>query len=214
MEINGKTTTVPQIQDQRRSPDTLPQKSLNEGQRMALETYRNRETLLSRYSPGAAIILDEHDAIMGNSPTLAVMNSTFGAGTAEIIIASKLCELNQYTNAKVKITPMQADDMATSIVADPDLKGVRGDVLSLFFERMKTGAFGDLYNIVDAVSISVRLRQYFRECEAKRIVWADHAEREKRETEMAEHRKSAITFDEFKKTDAYKRIMQEKGGQS
>lgn len=150
---------------------------------------------------------DEYEAIMGNSPTLAVMNSTFGSGTAEIIIATKLCSLNQYTNVKMKITPEQADAMAMSIVADPDLKGIKGDVLVMFFERLKTGAFGELYNIVDAVSISSRLRQFFSACEAKRRVWTDHLEREREEAEMEEHRKTAITFEEFKNTDAYKRLI-------
>lgn len=153
---------------------------------------------------------DEYEAIMGNSPTLAVMNSTFGSGTAEIIIASRLCGLNQYTNVKMKITPEQADAMAMSIVADPDLKGIKGDVLVMFFERLKTGAFGELYNIIDAVSISSKLRQFFLTCEAKRIVWSDHLEREKEENERNEHRKNAITFEEFKKSDAYKRLMQGK----
>lgn len=140
---------------------------------------------------------------------MAVMNSTFGAGTAEVIIASKLCSLNQYTNAKVKITPMQADAMATSLVADPSLKGLKGDVLVLFFERLKTGAFGELYNIVDAVSICAKLRQFHRECEAKRRVWAERAELEETYRRLDEHRRNAITLEQFKQTDAYKRIMKE-----
>ena len=150
---------------------------------------------------------DEYKAIMGGSPTLAIMNSTFGIGTAETIIAAKLCELNQYTNAKVKITPSQADAMATSLVADPGLRGLKGDVLVLFFERLKTGAFGELYNIVDAVSICAKLRQFHRECENKRKAWAESAEREEEYRRLDEHRKNAITFEQFKKTEAYKKII-------
>lgn len=207
MEINGTPTAMPQILGQTLSPATSRQKSLNAGQRRALATYRDRATLLQRYSPGVVPEQDEYAAIMGNSPTLAVMNSTFGEGTAEVIIASRLCSLNQYTNAKVKITPQQADAMATSLVADTSLKGLKGDVLALFFERLKTGAYGELYNIVDAVSICAKLRQFHKECEAKRRVWAEREERERFEKEMEEHRKRAITFAQFQKSDEYKRLM-------
>lgn len=151
------------------------------------------------YGPQSVPQVDEYKAIMGGSPTLAVMNSTFGIGTAETIIAAKLCALNQYTNAKVKITPAQADAMATSLVADPTLQGLKGDVLALFFERLKTGAFGELYNIVDAVSICAKLRQFHRECEAKRKVWAESEEREETYRRLDEHRKNTITFKEFKR---------------
>lgn len=161
------------------------------------------------YGPQSVPQVDERKAIMGGSPTLAVMNSTFGAGTAETIIAAKLCELNQYTNARVKITPAQADAMATSLVADPSLRGLKGDVLLLFFERLKTGAFGELYNIVDAVSICAKLRQFHSECEAKRRVWAENAEREETCRRLDEHRKNAITLEQFKQTEAYKRIQAE-----
>lgn len=171
--------------------------------------YRDRGTLLQRYSPDVVPEQDEYKAIMGASPTLAVMNSTFGAGTAEVIIASRLCSLNQYTNAKVKITPQQADAMATSLAADPSLKGLKGDVLALFFERLKTGAFGEMYNIVDAVSICAKLRQFHNQCEAKRKVWTESQEREREEKALDEHRKHAITLEQFKKTDAYKRITEE-----
>ena len=168
--------------------------------------YRDRNALIQHYMPGVAPYVSEYDAIMGGSPTLAVMNSTFGAGTAEVIIASKLSCLNQYTNAKVKITPAQADELATSIVADPDLRGMKGDVFALFFELLKTGKFGELYNIVDAVSICAKLRQFYLQCEAKRKVWSEHLEHEREANALEQHRKSAITFDEFKKTEAYKRI--------
>lgn len=140
---------------------------------------------------------------------MAVMNSTFGEGTAQVIIASKLSRLNQYTNVKMKITPEQADAMATSIVADPDLCGIKGDVLAMFFERLKTGAFGELYNIVDAVSICAKLRQFHSECEAKRRIWAENAEREETYRRLDEHRKNAITLEQFKQTEAYKRIQSE-----
>lgn len=181
---------------------------MNAGQRRALATYRDRATLLMSYGPQSVPQVDEYKAIMGGSPTLAVMNSTFGDGTAETIIASKLCELNQYTNAKVKITPQQADAMATSLVADPNLQGLKGDVLVLFFERLKTGAFGELYNIVDAVSLCAKLRQFYNQCEAKRKIWAESAEREEAYRRLDEHRKNAITLEQFKKTDAYKRIQE------
>lgn len=153
--------------------------------------------------------MDDYEAIMGGSPTLAVMNSTFGEGTAQVIIASKLSRLNQYTNVKMKITPAQAYAMATSIVSDPDLCGIKGDVLAMFFERLKTGAFGELYNIVDAVSICAKLRQFHSECEAKRRVWAESAEREETYRRLDEHRKNAITLEQFKQTEAYKRIQAE-----
>lgn len=171
--------------------------------------FGDRDTLLQRYNMDSAPVRDEYEAIMGCSPTLAVMNSTFGRGTAEVIIAAKLSRLNQYTNVKMKITPEQAYEMAVSIAADTDLKGIKGDVLALFFERLKTGAFGELYNIIDAVSLSSKLRKFFRECEAKRIAWIDSAEREQFYKEMDEHRKNAITLEQFKQTDAYKRLKAE-----
>jgi hypothetical protein len=193
MEINGKKTTVmQQIQAQTHLPATSQPKNLNVGQRRALAMFRNRNTLLQRYNQDMAPVMDEYDAIMGESPTLAVMNSTFGAGTAEVIIASKLSRLNQYTNVKMKITPEQADTMATSIVSDPDLKGVKGDVLALFFERLKTGKYGELYNIVDAVSITAKLRQFYRECEGKRIAWTDHMEREAEENKRKQWAETAL----------------------
>ena len=69
----------------------------------------------------------------------------------------------------------------------------------MFFDRLKTGAFGELYNIVDAVSITAKLRKFWRDCEAKRRVWDEQLEREKFEREMDEHRKNAITFEQYKR---------------
>lgn len=179
---------------------------MNAGQRRALAKYRERGALIQHFTHGLAPQSDEYMAIMGDSPTLAVMNSTFGKGTAEIIIAQKLCSLNQYTNARVKITPEQADELATILVADPELKGIKGEVLCMFFDRLKAGAFGELYNIVDAVSITAKLRKFWRDCEAKRRVWDEQLERETFESEMDEHRKNAMTAEQFKQTEAYKRI--------
>ena len=161
--------------------------------------FHDRSALLQRYEKETPPVMDEHDAIMGGTPTLAVMNSTFGEGTAEVIIAGKLSRLNQYTNVRMKITPAQAYDMATSIVADPDLRGIKGDVLALFFERLKTGKYGELYNIVDAVSITAKLRQFHRECEAKRIAWTDHMEREAEEHKREQWSKTALKPDEIER---------------
>lgn len=169
--------------------------------------FRDRNALLQRYNQDVPPVMDEQDAIMGGSPTLAVINSTFGDGTAEVIIASKLSRLNQYTNVKMKITPAQADAMATSIVADPDLRGIKGDVLALFFERLKTGKYGELYNIVDAISITAKLRQFHRECEAKRIAWADHMEREAYDSRRREWAKTALKADEIE--ELRRRLQQE-----
>lgn len=203
MEINGQQTTImQQIQAQMHLPATSQPKNLNVGQRKALALFRNRETIMQRYNKDEPPVFDEYAAIMGDSPTLAVMNSTFGAGTAEVIIASKLSRLNQYTNVREKISPTQADAMATSIVADPDFRGIKGDVLALFFERLKTGKYGELYNIIDAVSISAKLRQFFRECESKRIAWTDHMEREADEARRKMWAETAATpeqIEEIKK---------------
>ena len=92
--------------------------------------------------------------------------------------------------------------MATSIVADPDFRGIKGDVLALFFERLKTGKYGELYNIVDAVSISAKLRQFWRECEARRIAWTDHMERKADEARRKMWAETAATpeqIEEIKK---------------
>lgn len=181
---------------------------MNTGQRRALAMFRDRNTLLQRYNQDVPAVMDEYDAIMGGSPTLAVMNSTFGDGTAEVIIASKLSRLNQYTNVRMKITPAQADEMAMSIVADPDLRGIKGDVLALFFERLKTGKYGELYNIVDAVSITAKLRQFFGECEAKRIAWADHMEREAEENKRKQWAETALKPHEI---EALRKRLEEQG---
>lgn len=170
--------------------------------------FRDRNTLLQRYNQDAPPVMDDYEAIMGGSPTLAVMNSTFGEGTAQVIIASKLSRLNQYTNVKMKITPAQADAMATSIVADPDLCGIKGDVLAMFFERLKTGKYGELYNIVDAVSITAKLRQFYRECDAKRIAWTDHMEREAEESKRKQWAETALKADEI---EALRRRLQQEG---
>jgi hypothetical protein len=171
--------------------------------------YRERGALIRHFTQSLAPQPDEYKAIMGESPTLAVMNSTFGKGTAEIIIAQKLCSLNQYTNARVKITPEQADELATILVADPELRGIKAEVLCMFFDRLKAGAFGELYNIVDAVSIAAKLRQFYQKCETKRIAWADSKEMEETYRRLDEHRKNAMTAEQFKKTEAYKRLIQE-----
>ena len=131
--INGTmATAIQQIQVRTHSPATSQPKNLNAGQRRALAMFHDRGTLLQRYSQDAPPVMDEKEAIMGNSPTLAVINSTFGSGTAEVIIASRLSRLNQYTNVKMKITPEQAYDMATrlkyagipqeKIKVEPDVK--------------------------------------------------------------------------------------------
>jgi hypothetical protein len=40
-------------------------------------------------------------------------------------------------------------------------------------------------------------------------VWTESQEREREEKVLDEHRKHAITLEQFKKTDAYKRITEE-----
>lgn len=170
--------------------------------------YADRIALLTHYH-AEALPPAEKECVMGGSPTLAVMNSTYGDGTAETIIGALLCGLNEHTSAAVKITPSQAYYTAVLIVRDKDLRGIKADELLLFFANLKTGMYGPLYNAVDSVSVTAALRKFKSECDRKRVIWADEVERAERDAERKRWREDPgrMNLEQFRQTEAYKRIM-------
>ena len=149
--------------------------------------------------------------INGNAPSLATVKNTYGLPSAKLWLKSLVVD---YSAAVVnrsdrRMTEAQIDDWV-------DLAIVEWGYLSvtewmLFFQKCKAGYFGSLYNDANYIRLSEMVHEFIFGEYRQRLKeqFEQECQEAMRAREEAERKGKTMTAEEFKKTDAYKRIMQE-----
>lgn len=135
---------------------------------------------------------DAKRAILCDAPELVVINQAYGENAAEAWLIPQITDLAKFAGAKDKLDERQYKQLACIIAAE--FGYLKATELMLFFYRFKCGWYGKFYGAVDPLDIVTALRVNFL---AERAHIIDQHNREQNAKEMEEHRKHAITFEEY-----------------
>lgn len=151
---------------------------------------------LTKMSPSEQINAGRYPdrAFFGKAPTLAIINKTYGDGTAATWLIAQLHDLCEFTNSRGKLDERQMTMLAEIIANEYDF--LKASELLLFFYKFKAGKYGRFYGTVDPLIIEDALEEFCTEREHK--IRIKQAEDEKR----AEAAKAGprITLQEYLKS--------------
>lgn len=148
--------------------------------------------------------------VNGNAPTLATVKNTYGLPSAKLWLKALVVDYcaTVVNRSDRRMSEAQIDDWVDLAITEWGYLTVTEWML--FFHKCKAGYWGSLYNDANYIRLSEMVREFIFGEYRKRL--KDQFEKEckeaMREREEAEHRGKTMTADEFKKTDAYKRIIQ------
>ena len=125
--------------------------------------YGSRENFLQLFGVDQQVrhTRDAQRCIVGTAPTLAAVNESYGAGTAEAWLTFQVAELSEYCGARDKIQPAQLRQLASLLASE--YYWLKVTEFELFFRRFKLGRYGSFYGTVDPLLITEHLRTFLRE---------------------------------------------------
>lgn len=138
---------------------------------------------------------DRRKCHLANYPTLGLLEQTYGANAAARWLVPQLLNLSEYCGCRGKFTKRQLAELACVIAEEfPYLKVSE---FMLFFHRFKAGCYGRFYGAVDPMLITNKLRtEFIRERNAA----LDRLASEDMERRIAEERKNAVTYEEYRRS--------------
>lgn len=152
-----------------------------------MKSYPSFNAFAKKYNPDTQVkfAADEHKTIMDEYSTLEVLDMAYGNNSAASWLTAALANINKFAGSK-NMDDEQTESLA-KIIAQK-YKGVKFSVLMLFFYKFKCGDFGNFYGKVDPMVITCALKDFVKECEAKRQDYLneEYAERKKVEDERLE----------------------------
>jgi hypothetical protein len=131
------------------------------------------------------------ECYFGNLPSLAMLNSCYGSGSAEAWLLPEIVEACMFCGLKVQPEEWQLLKLVRIIVA---LFGfLKVDEIQLFFFRFCSGRYMRFHNSFDPSVIIRSLRVFLNERNRA------HEEKEMREheRELEERQKNAVTYEEY-----------------
>lgn len=178
------------------------QASLPEDSRktMLLAKYGDRETFLRTYNPDTQITVcaDRERCFMGDYPTLAELRRAYGDSVPAVWLIPQLLDLSEFCGCRNKLSGKPLEQCADVIAAE--FYFLKVSELMLFFQRFKSGRYGVFYGSVDPLVITTSLRAFL----AERNVEIGHYEEAERDRQEREHRKNAISYEEYLRRKASK----------
>lgn len=137
------------------------------------------------------ICTDVRDCFLGEHPTLGLLRTAYGNEAATMWLIPQLYNLSEYCGVKNKLegTPL----MECASIIGNTYSYLKVSEIMLFFYRFKSGRYGRFYGNVDPMIITSSLQLFVNE----RNTFYDKIENEKREKEMEESRRNAITYEEY-----------------
>ena len=146
-----------------------------------------------------------------NAPTLASVKHAYGLPSAKLWIKALAADFaaNAVNRSDRRMTEEQLDDWADTALTEWGYLTVTEWML--FFQKAKAGKFGSLYNDVNCIRLSEMVNDFVYGEYRQRLKdqFENECNKAMREREEAERKGKTMTADEFKKTDAYKRLMKE-----
>ena len=138
---------------------------------------------------------DEKRAVMSKiSPTLLVIDKSYGEGSAMIWLCKQLADFNEYVGKREKMDDWQITNLARIIATK--CSQLKASEIMLFLYQYKTGTWGPLYGVVDPQEFMVVLREKFIPWRARKV---EEAENEQRRRERESWRETALKPDEIRK---------------
>lgn len=128
------------------------------------------------------------------SPTLTVIDKSYGNGSAMIWLCRQLADFNEFCGKREKMDDWQIEQLARGIVARHGY--LKASEIMLFLYQYKNGDWGPIYGVIDPQEFMTVLRKQFIPWKA-RIVEA--AENEQKRKERESWKDSALKPDEIRK---------------
>lgn len=147
--------------------------------------YGNRQRFLEIFhvTEQTKLTRDPERCYFGQAPTMGMVNTAYGKGTAQEWLTYQLTDLSEFSGAKEKITANQIKQLADIIATD--YHWLKVSEVMLFFRQFKRGEYGKFYGAVDPLTITTALREFLRD---RNDAYARH-EQEEREAKEAEDRR-------------------------
>ena len=125
-----------------------------------------KDQFLSNFAPGKCLRLySKVDspalAMQSEAPTLASIRKNYSEDFQIAFTAVWIVNLNDFINAKRKMTPVQIEETATMIVQDYPYFNLAD--INLVFRKIKKGEFGELFAELDGVKILSWFEAYSQE---------------------------------------------------
>lgn len=145
------------------------------------------------FTPDKQGVLEATTAIMGNYPTLADFRMAYGRNAVEAWLMIQLNDLSEYAGVKLKLTTMQLEETARTIIAE--YYHLKLTEIMLFLRYCKCGKYGKFYGSVDPMVITSALPKFFKE----RNAIIDKAQGEAHQRQLDEWRNDPnnITYNEY-----------------
>lgn len=147
--------------------------------------------------------------VNGNAPSLATVKNTYGMPSAKLWLKALVVDYcaTVVNRSDRRMTEAQIDDWVDLAITEWGYLTVTEWML--FFHKCKAGYFGSLYNDANYNRMSEMVNEFVFGEYRKRL--KDQFEHECNEAmrarDEAERKGKTMTAEEFKKTDAYKRII-------
>ena len=158
-----------------------------------LDNYGTCESFLMANSPSRQLHIcnDSSSCYFGDSPTLSLIRLTYGSNIPEAWLVPQLLDVSLFCGLKQDVDKNQMRTLAT-IIAN-DYHWLKIDELLLFFFRFKSAHYLHFYSYFDPHVILESLKIFINE----RNRAYERMEQKRREIEMDETRKKAISYDEY-----------------
>lgn len=137
-----------------------------------------------------------HPKLSPTTPSMVMMMRTYGLETVYRQIYNRL-KISVLRMDESMLNDEEMGTIALNIVDDRNARVLGYDLVLEFFRRMEKGEF-ELYACKPR-NIMAAWQQYAKHAAALQIRMKEEAERAEREKAEAEHRKTAITFEEYKR---------------
>ena len=126
--------------------------------------YGDQDRFLAVVSPKTQVAFarQPEKAVMGQYPTLADINETYGRDYDVDWLLPQLYDLSTFTGA-VNLGPEQQDALARTLAVE--CQELKVTEVMLFFYRFKTGRYGRFYGAVDPMVVMTALQDFLRERE-------------------------------------------------
>ena len=139
---------------------------------------------------------NERRAVVGNAPTLTIIDKAYGDGSAMIWLCQQLADFNEFCGKKEKMDDWQIEQLARGIIAN--FGYLKASEIMLFLYQYKMGWWGPLYGVIDPQEFMVVLKEKFNPWRA-RIVEQVENEKARAERESYYNRPDVLKPDEIRK---------------
>lgn len=188
------------------SPNTLPSQQSSVMKAM-VSRYGDRQRFLEIFhvAEQTKLTRDPERCYFGTAPTMGMVNTCYGSGTAQEWLVYQLADLSEFSGAKEKITGHQIKQLADIIATD--YHWLKVSEFMLFFRQFKRGEYGKFYGAVDPLTITTALREFLRD---RNDAYFKHDQQEREAREARERKMPAITREEYLRRKAAREVSEQK----